>query len=42
MLKPMVKIHHCGKSGGVTAYIIRSAIKNITSSTAIIRILKIK
>ena len=37
VLQHLVKIHHCGQSGGVAAYVIRSAMKNITSSTAIIR-----
>jgi len=35
LLKQSIKIHCCGYSGGVAAYIIRSAMKkNIASSTA--------
>ena len=31
-----VKIHRCGQFGGVVTYIIRSAMKNIVSSTVTI------
>ena len=37
MLKHLVKIHHFGQFSGVATYVIRSAMKNIASSTAIIR-----
>jgi len=38
MLKQLIKIHHCGLSGGVASFVIRSAMKNIASSTAMIGI----